>query len=342
MGPVVFAQDGKSLIRAAYTKTKEAKTEADFTEIIDLCQQAKSSEISEKLKQYVNELLSWTFNRRGEIYATQAVSAQQSGQKDRADELDNLALGDFEQAVAMEPTRWKAIHNRGVSYALLGKYDEATKDFQRVITLKPDHANAWFNLGEIRFEIGKMEQAIRDYGEAIRLDPKDAVGVMRRGLAFSRLERFQEALKDFDRAIEMNENNADAYAHRGDTYQKLAKWKEAADDFLRASDLDKNSAHAYQSAAWLMATCPDEHYREPDLAIQAAEHALAVAEKEEPWYLDTLAAAYASAGRYDEAMETLNKAIETASDGPERDLLQQRLELYRNHKPYRQVPPKQE
>jgi Flp pilus assembly protein TadD len=54
-------------------------------------------------------------------------------------------------------------------------------------------------------------------------------------------------------------------------------------------------------------------------------------------FLDTLAACYAEAGRFEEAIEAEERALElsAAGAGAERDAMQARLELYRQGRPFR-------
>ena len=55
----------------------------------------------------------------------------------------------------------------------------------------------------------------------------------------------------------------------------------------------------------------------------------------------TLAAAYAEAGRFDDAISTAEKACALASESGDPDLLkknQELLALYRAHKPYHEAP----
>ena len=332
-------EEPRSVLDSAYAKTKTAESIEDFTGIIALCNQARAKELSPQLSEYSKQLLSWTHNRRGEVYAEQAAKLLESGQKGQAGELDAKALADFEKAVEFDSSRWKPIHNRGVSYALVGKYEKALADFSRVVELKPDYSNAWFNLGEIRRELGELDKAVDDYSRAIRLKPDDFGALMGRGQAFFRLRRLREALEDFQRSLVLNPHSADAYANRGDTYQGLGMWEQAAEDLRHANQLDKMSSRAYQAAAWLMATCPEARFRQADLAVQAAEHAIQLAGTRDQRCLDTLAAAYANAGRFDEAVTTLNKAMDSTKNERDRVALQGRMRLYKSGKPYRQEQP---
>ena len=277
-----------------------------------MCRQARRAKPSEDVAAYADQLAAWAHNRRGEQYAQQAVDLTGQDQQAKAAEFDAQALADFQAAVELDPKNWKALHNRGVSQALAGQLDDALKDFSRVVELKPDYANAWFNRGEVRADRGEHEQAVADYTQAIRLKPEDLDAHVRRGQAYLQLQKLREALADYDRAVQLAPDEAEPLLDRGDLHRSLGQWQLAAEDYRRAVALDHRSSRAYQRAAWILATCPVDRYRNVDLAVQAAEKALELDGEQDVKYLDTVAAAYANAGQFDKACETLARAIDTS------------------------------
>ena len=94
--------------------------------------------------------------------------------------------------------------------------------------------------------------------------------------------------------MELDPRNPERITNRGDAYRSLGQWEQAANDFRQAVNLDNHFGRAFQSVAWLMATCPDEQYRHPDLAVRAAQKAIELDGDEDYIYLDTLAAAFAN------------------------------------------------
>jgi len=92
--------------------------------------------------------------------------------------------------------------------------------------------------------------------------------------------------------------------------------------------------------AWLLATCPDARHRDGAEAVRLAERACQGTRYESTAYLDTLGAAYAEAGDFSKAVETVEKAVKLAHSAGQRKLLadmQARLDLYRRQRPYRQA-----
>jgi len=328
--------DAKTLIQQAYTQTQKATSIEEFAEIISLCEQAQKLSLQPDHAAYVERLLGWAYNKRGEKRLELAADAVKAGDADQAAALDQEAQGDFELAVAHDPERWKPFQNRGVSYALAGRYEEAETDFSRVIELQPDHANAWFNRAEVRYELKKYDEAVVDYTESLAREPDDLGAVTGRGHAHFRAGRFDQALEDYQQAVRIAPESPDAYANRGDAQMKLGLWEAAARDYRRAMRLGPDSTRALQSAAWLMATCPEERFRDRELAVTTAEKLLEFSvDRLGISTFDTLAAAYANAERYDEAVKTLDQALEAADEELKKELAARRA-LYQSKKPFRE------
>ena len=326
----------QQLIDEAYKKTKTARSVEDFSQVIKLCKKAMLTELTPARSQYTKKLWAWAHNKRGEVYADQASEIDAEGDTERAIKLDSKALKDFETSVLLDPSRWKSYHNRGVSYALLGKYDQALADFNKAIKIKPGFFKAWFNRGEIHYYHEDYEQAIKDYTEVIRLKPDDAKAYSGRANARYSLRRFHEAVQDFDRAVELDGSNSLFYTERADAHNHLGNWGRAAADYRQAIELDNSLGRAYQGAAWLMATCPDQRFRDASRALQAAERALELDGGGDYRYLDTMAAAYAINGEYENALTYIADAIELAPKA-EIKALENRKNLYSKQQPFQQA-----
>jgi tetratricopeptide (TPR) repeat protein len=307
----------------AYEKTKAAKTVEDWTVVIDLCDEGIKGATNNETTNYGKKLGSFARNRRGEEYA-------KSG-----NEQD--AFGDFVAAAEMDATNWRALHNRGVSHAMAQRYDAALDDFNRALELHRTYANTWYNRGEIKYARGDFQGAIQDYSQAVRYNPQDPQAYNSRGHALYRVGRYREAISDFDRAVQFGPEDATAYNNRGDAYADQGFYTEAVRDYRQAIRLNPKLGRAYQSISWLMATCPEERYRDAQFALDAARKSIEIDGDKDYRYLDTLAAALANAGQYDEAVQTQEKAVAMA---PAEDVARyrQRLDRDKEGKPYRDGP----
>jgi tetratricopeptide (TPR) repeat protein len=294
------APTAKEFVLHAHKRSAAAKSERDFAAVIYLLERALRSEaLTPDYKDYAKQLKGWAHNRMGEALL----------EKDR----ETAALAQFEQAAELNPGHWKARHNRGVSYAVGGEMGKALKDFSKVVELKPKFANAWFNRAEANLALGNMEVAIRDYSAAIKLAPRDAGFYFARAGAYHQHGHTDRALNDYNRAIELDTADAAAYVGRGDVHVRIGNHEEAAADYRQALKLDKKSADAYRGVAWMMATSPDERYRDSKRAVSFAQRAIELAGDGDFRHFETLAAAYAVAGSFDEAIGTQQKAISMAA-----------------------------
>ena len=120
------------------------------------------------------------------------------------------------------------------------------------------------------------------------------------------------------------------------------RFAEAALYYRRALELDPAAEPVLNNLAWLLATCPMDSVRNGPEAVTLAQRAVELSGGADAGVLDTLAAAYAEAGRFADAAATLRKALDLAWRQRKFSLvdgLEVRLGLYEAGKPYRQPPP---
>jgi 4-amino-4-deoxy-L-arabinose transferase-like glycosyltransferase len=97
------------------------------------------------------------------------------------------------------------------------------------------------------------------------------------------------------------------------------------------------------NVAWALATSEDAATRDGERAIRLAKHACELTDYRKPVYITTLAAAYAEAGRFDDAIATQQTACGLLEKTGEQALLQKNrdlLALYRAHQPCRDASEK--
>ena len=120
---------------------------------------------------------------------------------------------------------------------------------------------------------------------------------------------------------------------------KNAQTNEAVAELNRALQLTPDKVSALNSLAWLLATAADDSVRDGKRAVQLGERANALAGNDNPAILHTLAAAYAEAGRFDEALQTARRAMKLASRADNNavyNAIRDELPLYELGLPYHQ------
>jgi tetratricopeptide (TPR) repeat protein len=311
-----------AMLREAYQLTRVADSESDYARIIALCEEgANSAPATGSTAQYAAKLKRWALEARGESRFKEGRAAE--------------ALVDFDEAHRLDPRNPRVLRLRGVCQARLGRPDEALVDLDKSIELHHGDARSFVERGEVRYALGRYAEAARDFDQALRLKPRDTAAHVGRGHARYRLKQFAAAAQDYTTALATRRQDAPLYTQRGQAFAELGRYTEAANDFRRAMRIDPNYGKAFQSAAWLMATCPDPRHRDDLLAIELSKRSIDLDGKLNPRYLETLAAALANAGYFDEARQVQEKAMEKTS---EKSLARStaRRDLFAAGRPYRE------
>ena len=82
-----------------------------------------------------------------------------------------LAIYDFDQAIAIDPSHAFAHNNRGLAYLRLGKVANALVDITYSLQLDPDNAYAHRNLGIYYYEHGDWPSALANLEQSAQLGP---------------------------------------------------------------------------------------------------------------------------------------------------------------------------
>ena len=135
--------------------------------------------------------------------------------------------------------------------------------------------------------------------------------------------------------IRLNPKYAPVYASRAIAFGKNKQYEKAIADYKELIRLEPKNALGHNNYAWLLATAPEEKVRDGKLAVELAKKAIEFEPKKAAWYGDTLAAAYAEIGDFDEAVRLQERALEDPELKNNTEA-KQRLELYRKKMPYRQ------
>jgi tetratricopeptide (TPR) repeat protein len=251
------------------------------------------------------------------------------------------AIADYTQAISLNPKDDKAYNNRGIDYSDKGEYDKAIADYTQAISLNPKDYNAYYNRGNAYGFKGGYDKAIADYSQAIALNPKYDAAYSNRGNIYG--IKYDKAIVDYTQAISLNPKEHKIYFIRGVAYEIQRMYDKAIEDFNQAiKNIPQFSkfTEPYNSMSRLLATCSDDKYRDGNKAIEFAQKALE-SEPNNPAILDTLAAAYAEAGKFEDAVKTQEKAISLLSEKDKDKYLSEyteHLNFYKARKPWREKP----
>ncbi|MGP8198119.1 MAG: tetratricopeptide repeat protein, partial [Limisphaerales bacterium] len=214
---------------------------------------------------------------------------------------DSQAL--WTRALACNTDNYVAHFKLGVLFLQKGKLDEAISHFQDAVRIRPGYVKAHNDLGGALLQEGKLDEAIFQLQKVLQLNPRYGPAENNLARAFLQQGRFDEAIGHFQRALQLEPANP----------------------------------AVLNMLSWLLATSPEASLRDGSKAVDLALRANALTGGGNPTILRTLAAAFAEAGRFSEAVETAQSALHLAGAQSNTGLVRQlqfEMKLYQAGSPF--------
>jgi tetratricopeptide (TPR) repeat protein len=259
------------------------------------------------------------------------------------------AIREFQVAIELDP-QWAYPHN-GLGQTLLQKRDfaGAIREFRKAIELDPENADPHNGLGNTLHTSGDFEGAIREFEKAIELDPQFDHPHNNLGNVLKNIGDIEGAIREYRRAIELNPENlmphnglANALLGKGDVDDAIHEYRKAIELDPEKPNPHNNLANAlkqvgdiegavreYQVAIKLAPQSPAPHFNLGEILREKGDLEGAVREFSavvdllprpvggNPVAWSRRGQAFYRAGRFEEAREALEKAIELrGDDGP--------------------------
>jgi tetratricopeptide (TPR) repeat protein len=257
-------------------------------------------------------------------------------QKGNVDE----AIVHYQQALEINPDRAEARINLGSALLQKGRVDEAIAQYQQALQINPASAEAHNNLGSALLQKGNVDEAIARYQQALQITPDNAKVHNNLGNALLQKGNVDEAIAQYQKALQIKPDYANARINRDSALLQKGRVDEAIAHCQKALQIEPDSPDVLNNLAWLLATCPDARIRDGVQAVKYAGRACELTHYGVTVLVGTLAAAYAEAGRYDDAIAAAQKACALATAAGELELLEKNrklLDLYRAHQPYHEA-----
>ncbi|HNO77686.1 MAG TPA: tetratricopeptide repeat protein [Phycisphaerae bacterium] len=255
----------------------------------------------------------------------------------KEDKLD-LAITHFGQAIASDPGYVDSFMSLAKALMKQDRGNEALEFCDRILTDRPEYTVYKLLRVEILDQLGRSQEALEGVRDLIKFHPNMPEVFLVAGRVFNTNKMFDQANSSFQRSVELNPSSEKA---RVAQIEFLLSQKDnegalkAAEEGLKI--LDK-SVRLANTASWFWATIDNESLRNPDAAVKWAEFTCEQTDRKLASCLDTLACAYASAGRFDDATKVAQEAIEVAKSDPRlaEELLnyEARLALFKDNKAY--------
>lgn len=289
------------------------------------------------------------------------------------------ALQYFEESARLRPGRPEVLINLGWAFYEQGRFDEAVAQYIKALEIEPERAETHFHLGKalarqgkleeavgcwnealrltanqpveqnsLRNDIaerlaahGKLEQAIGLWNEIVQLDAENVAAHKSLGAAFLQQAELERAIAHLGKALQLAPDNYEIHHNIAMAFSRSGKHGKAVTHLRKALELKPDQVGTLNDLAWILATHADENLRNPGEAVELSERACELTGYKDPYILDTLSAAYAGAGRFSEAVQTSQKAVDMLISSEQKEVASQvakRLELFKAGQPYRELP----
>jgi tetratricopeptide (TPR) repeat protein len=220
-----------------------------------------------------------------------------------------------------------------------GGNDEAIEHYIKSLELNPDQPEVNYNLANILARKSRLSEAVAHYNEALKLRPDYLEARNNLARALAEQGNLEEAIEHWQEMVRINPEEWLLHSNLGTAYRGLGELDKAIVHWGKALRLKPDHVNVINRLAWLLATSENSEYRNSIRAVELAERGCKLTGYSEPKLLDTLAAAYAEAGRFGEAIRMAKRASEIARLLGQRILaadISKRLELYRQGRAYRE------
>jgi len=277
----------------------------------------------------------------------------------------------FAHAIDVTPGNFFAVVNEAAYLRDHNQYEKARLQCEEALRLFPDYAGAHFMLGTVLFSEGKLEAAAAELETSLHLDPSrhathyvlGGVDLARNlpqqaeqhfraalpfdpanpdvltglGNALAMQGRLDEAVAQFEEALRFAPQYLDTRYQLAIVLTRQRKTHEAIAQYQELLRLQPEYRNVLNNLAWILATDPHPGFRDGNEAVRLASRACALTHNQQPAPLQTLSAAYAEAGFYDEAIGAAQQARDLAQAQGKPDVAAKNIELleiYRSRQPF--------
>jgi Flp pilus assembly protein TadD len=244
----------------------------------------------------------------------------------------------WRDTLSKNPSSFTARNNLGCILAAQNELNDAIEQFKAAIELNPKNAPAHCNLARAYAIQRDFTDAEQEFQTALKLKSNDADIQQSYASALAQQGKFEEAIQHLRAAVKLEPAN-EMRLHLAALLRQTRNLREAVQEYRAVLARDPDSVEALNNLAWILATSRDDTVRNGTDAVRFAERACNLTARKNPMMLGTLAAAYAEAGRFSDAVTTATQAAnlaESSGNSQFAAMNRQLISLYRAGRAFRE------
>jgi arylsulfatase A-like enzyme/Tfp pilus assembly protein PilF len=224
------------------------------------------------------------------------------------------------------------------------KFEEARALCEKLLSRRPDLKDLQLLMAEIHSYLGmamagqeKLDLAVDHFKKAIEINPEMLQTYSDLAWVFSKQKKFSEVSACYEKLLEIDPNQAVVLDRLGEAYYYQGQINRAFNCWEKALKFKPDWIEVLNILAWVKATHEDIRFRNPAQAVRLAQRACKLTNNRNPVMLNTLAAAYAAAGNFTDAVKTAERTLKLALAAGKNELvgnIRNHLELYKKGRAY--------
>ena len=241
------------------------------------------------------------------------------------------AIDFYKKTLAIEPNFVSANYKLGLCFEELGQPDKTVAHFKQEIRLSPDHSYIFNKLAHVLAKQQNYIEAAEYWEKALESKPKNTSILYNIASSYTQLKKHSHAVEYYRKVLGLKPKHFNARFYLAWSLFELGQTKQSLEQYHELLKRKPNNIEVLNGLAWVLAVTKDTKFKNPSDAIKYAEKASKLTDHNNPAMLDTLATAYASANRFDKAIETAKKALKLANLAGQKDLaneIKKRIKLY--------------
>jgi tetratricopeptide (TPR) repeat protein len=251
-------------------------------------------------------------------------------------------ITNYSEVLRLDPNDQNVRSYIADAYTKVGNYDMSIDNYSIYLDHNPNSSGEYGGRAYAYAQKGEIDKAMSDYAAAIKCDPKNTSAYFYRGYEYATMKDWDKAISDFSEVLRLSPKTVQANYYRGYAYQAKGIFDKAASDYLKCSEAAPNQVSFWSclnSVAWELATNPDASVRNGKESLSIAKRTCHLSNWSDWQFVDTLAAAYAETGDFQNAIkyQQMVTNMQRSAGVQERFGLVKRLQVYEKGQPFRDV-----
>lgn len=219
------------------------------------------------------------------------------------------AIGEFKQALLLDPTNVNVLNSLGVCYGIQGAFEKALDQFDSAIRLDPGEVMSIYNAGLVHMLSGRQDKALACFLGALNIAEDIFEILFQTGRLYLDMGDFEKARRYLEKAAERNPSAAAVYRYLGDSYVAAAIPEKAVSSYRKAIKLNPNDAATLSALGYLF----DEMGENAEIALMFCRQSIEIA-PENALYHHRLGSLYFNQNQLEAALAAFQKALKLGHD----------------------------